>query len=278
MLFSTLAATVFGSIVASAVPASVPTGTGHTCPAKELWSCSTAALSNSADGCCVENKSGLVMLAAFWDIHAGSLYDFTIHGTWSDHCSGGTWDQFCDSAREYQNVTAILQDLGEYQLLQEMNNVWTNSEGSTDSFWAHEWGKHGTCFSTFNPSCYSNYKTGQEMADFFRMTVNFYHKFNVYKALERHNIVPGHKYKTEQFTKALVKEFGTVPNLQCDYTTGELNAVWLYFHAKGPVRNLELRPTVPNAANGCNDTIPYPTKYPGEINGHYPELTTKFNF
>jgi len=53
MLVSTLAATIFGSIVASAVPASVPTGTGHTCPSKELWSCSTAALSSSADGCCV---------------------------------------------------------------------------------------------------------------------------------------------------------------------------------------------------------------------------------
>jgi hypothetical protein len=44
------------------------------------------------------------------------------------------------SAREYQNITEILQGLGEYQLLQEMNNVWPNSQGTTDSFWAHgEW-------------------------------------------------------------------------------------------------------------------------------------------
>lgn len=118
------------------------------------------------------------------------------------------------------------------------------------------------CFDPFNPTCSSR--------------INFYHKFNLYKALERHGIVPGHKYKSEQFTKALVKEFGTVPNLQCDTGTGNLNAIWLYFHAKGPVRNLELRPTVPNAPNACNDTIVYPIKYPGEINGHYPELLHQF--
>jgi len=53
------------------------------------------------------------------------------------HLVDGSWEQFCDPAREYSNVTAILQDLGEYQLLQEMNIVWPNSEGSTDSFWSH---------------------------------------------------------------------------------------------------------------------------------------------
>ncbi|CAO3661624.1 unnamed protein product [Umbelopsis vinacea] len=276
MLFSTISATVFGALVSAAIPTSLnTTPSGQNCPKKDLWSCSTAAL-NTTNGCCVENKSGLIMLAHFWDVHSGSFYDYTIHGTWSDKCFDGSWEQFCDPAREYSNVTAILQDLGEYQLLQEMNIVWPNSEGSTDSFWSHEWSKHGTCFSTFEPKCYTNYKTGQEMADFFRMTINFYHKFNLYKALERHGIVPGHKYKSEQFTKALVKEFGTVPNLQCDTGTGNLNAIWLYFHAKGPVRNLELRPTVPNAPNACNDTIVYPIKYPGEINGHYPELLHQF--
>jgi len=189
---------------------------------------------------------------------------------------GGTWDQFCDPSREVTNVTQILQGLGEYQLLQEMNNVWPNDQGTVDSFWAHEWNKHGTCFSTFQPQCYTKYTKHQEVADFYRMTIDFYHKYNVYKALKRHGIVPGHTYKSEQYTKALVKEFGTVPNLQCDPTTGALNAVWLYFHAKGPVRNLELRPTLPNAPNACNATIPYPVKYAGEINGHYPELLAQF--
>ncbi|KAJ2957827.1 hypothetical protein NQZ79_g6526 [Umbelopsis isabellina] len=274
MLASALTATVFGALLTAAVPTSLH-GTGHKCPSDPLWSCSTAALANGTDGCCVENKSGLIMIAQYWDIHAGSFYDYTIHGTWSDHCTGGTWDQFCDPAREYTNVTQILQGLGEFELLQEMNNVWGNSEGLVDDFWSHEWSKHGTCFSTFEPQCYTNYTKGQEMADFFRMTVNFYHKFNVYKALERHGIVPGHKYKSIQLTQAIEKEFGNTPNLQCD-DTGALNAVWLYFHARGPVRNLVLKPTEPNAPNACNATLTYPKKYPGEINGHYPELTHQF--
>jgi hypothetical protein len=86
MLFSTISATVFGALVSAAVPTSLhTTPSGQNCPKKDLWSCSAAAL-NSTNGCCVENKSGLIMLAHFWDTHSGSFYDYTIHGTWSDKC------------------------------------------------------------------------------------------------------------------------------------------------------------------------------------------------
>jgi hypothetical protein len=37
-----------------------------------------------------------------------------------------------------------------------------------------------------------------------------------------------------------------------------------------------LKPTEPNAPNACNATLTYPKKYPGEINGNYPELLHQY--
>lgn len=62
-----------------------------------------------------------------------------------DNCDG-TYQQYCDSSREYKNITEILQAQGRDELLEYMNKYWKDYEGDDESFWEHEFGKHGAFF------------------------------------------------------------------------------------------------------------------------------------
>lgn len=61
-----------------------------------------------------------------------------------------------------------------------MDIYWKDSGGDDESFWSHEWDKHGTCISTLEPSCYNDYTANQEVADFFQKTVDLFQGLNSY--------------------------------------------------------------------------------------------------
>lgn len=60
-----------------------------------------------------------------------------------DNCDG-TYEANCDPSRAYTNITQILQSFGQTDLLNYMNTYWVSDSGTAESFWEHEWGKHGT--------------------------------------------------------------------------------------------------------------------------------------
>jgi Ribonuclease T2 family len=56
-----------------------------------------------------------------------------------------------------------------------MNTYWLPDRGSAETFWEHEWNKHGTCINTLAPSCYGDsYSPGDEVVDFFSRTVELF--------------------------------------------------------------------------------------------------------
>ena len=57
----------------------------------------------------------------------------------------GTWGQFCDPSREENDIAGLLQNQGQTPLLSFMQTYWKDDNGDDNSFWAHEWNKHGTC-------------------------------------------------------------------------------------------------------------------------------------
>ena len=61
-----------------------------------------------------------------------------------------------------------------------MNTYWTSNTGTAESFWEHEFGKHATCISTLDPSCYTDYVPQQEVVDFFQTTVNLFKTLDSY--------------------------------------------------------------------------------------------------
>jgi ribonuclease T2 len=62
-----------------------------------------------------------------------------------------------------------------------MRTFWPDYQGDDETFWEHEWGKHGTCVNTFDPECYENYKPQEEVGDYFAKAMELYEGLSTYK-------------------------------------------------------------------------------------------------
>lgn len=150
----------------------VSAGTPPTCSSPVLSCHNTTIQSNT---CCFNSPGGQFTQTQFWDASpaTGPSNSWTIHGLWPDHCDG-TYDSNCDASRAYTGIGSILTAFGEQSTLDYMNTYWKDINGDDETFWEHEWSKHGTCISTLKPSCYTGYQTHEEAADFFKVTVDLF--------------------------------------------------------------------------------------------------------
>ena len=57
---------------------------------------------------------------------------------------------------DYPRRTSAVADLGGTQ-------YWQSDDESSEKFWEHEWDKHGTCYTTLAPDCFSDYQTGEDV-------------------------------------------------------------------------------------------------------------------
>ena len=55
-----------------------------------------------------------------------------------------------------------------------MSTYWKDYQGDDETFWEHEWGKHGTCISTLDTECYEGHKGQEEVVDYFEVAVGLY--------------------------------------------------------------------------------------------------------
>jgi ribonuclease T2 len=90
-----------------------------------------------------------------------------------DRCDG-TYDANCDPSREYTNISAIISSFGKTELLDYMSTYWKDYKGDDETFWEHEWAKHGTCISTLEPTCYTEHKETEEVVDYFQKAVDLF--------------------------------------------------------------------------------------------------------
>jgi len=157
----------------------VSAGSPPSCPNGQL-SCHNT--SPPTDTCCFVHPGGQLLLTQFWDTapSTGPADSWTVHGLWPDHCDG-TYDSNCDPSRAYTDITGILTSFGKTALLSYMQTYWKDYNNNDDSFWQHEWSKHGTCISTLNPSCYTNYQSKQEIPDFFQAAVTLFQTLPSYQ-------------------------------------------------------------------------------------------------
>lgn len=194
-----------------------------------------------------------------------------------DNCDG-TYEQFCDSSREYSNITDILQAQGRTELLSYMQTYWKDYQGDDESFWEHEWNKHGsfvpiwqsrpgtnddigTCINTIEPSCYTDYKPQEEVGDYFQKAVDLFKGLDTYKVCIRHGLLiilrltgqalaaagitpsSSKTYKLSDILSALSAITGHEPSVGC--SNGELNEAWYFFNIKGNLINGKYVPIDP---------------------------------
>lgn len=109
----------------------------------------------------------------------GPSNSWTIHGLWPDNCDG-TYSEYCDDDREYTDITSLIEEFGTTSLLEYMETYWLSDDETSEEFWEHEWAAHGTCVSTLDPDCYTDYETGEEAAAFFQVVVDLFKTLDTY--------------------------------------------------------------------------------------------------
>lgn len=118
-----------------------------------------------------------------------------------------------------------------------MEEYWQSNSGTPETFWEHEWDKHGTCISTLDPDCYTNYQTGQEVVDFASKVVELFKSLPTYTWLSAAGITPSSTktYTLAAIQAALTKNHGASVYLGC--SDSELSEVWYFFNVKGSVQS-----------------------------------------
>ncbi|RJE21012.1 ribonuclease T2 [Aspergillus sclerotialis] len=202
------------------------------CPSDIPLSChNSTAVSNS---CCFNSPGGSLLQTQFWDTDPATGPDdsWTIHGLWPDNCDG-SYEQFCDKSREYSNITKILKSQDRSDLLDYMSEYWKDINGDDETFWEHEWNKHGTCINTIEPDCYENYEPQIEVGEFFEKVVDLFKGLDTYQALADAGIIPdsSETYTFDEIQSALKKMHGQEVTIICD--GDKLNQVYYYYNVKG---------------------------------------------
>ena len=127
--------------------------------------------------------------------------EWSIHGLWPEqlHKIGPS---FCNK-NLYFNPAALK------RIREELKNKWANvhSEKYPESFWKHEWDKHGTCAATLE-------STNSE-EKYFQKSLELFDKYNMKNVLEEANIFPGDEYPVEQILDAVNKVLGVNSQVTC---------------------------------------------------------------
>ncbi|KAI8318288.1 ribonuclease T2 [Martensiomyces pterosporus] len=222
------------------------------CPSG-IVTCSVAA--SKVNSCCA-STNGIVVLVQQWSKGLGPQTEYTLHGLWPNTCSGSqTGTNGCDPARLDYNVSSIIQSASS-SLYNQLNTYWSSYKGDNNWFWSHEWSKHGTCVTTLDPKCYTNYKKNQEVIEYFTTVLALRSKYSYYAALAKHGIVPaaGKTYTAGQFKAAIKAELGVDVALKCN--GGTLSEIWAYFNVKDRVNYV---PTKKYTSDTCTK-FTYPSK------------------
>jgi ribonuclease T2 len=145
-----------------------------------------------------------------------------------------------------------------------METYWKDYQGDDEDFWEHEFNKHGTCMSTLEPSCYPNYRPGDEVVDYFKRAVKVFKTLPSYDWLAEAGIVPSATatYTLTAIQAALTKHHGYNVIVNCNRNK-ELDELWYHYNVQGSIQSGEFVPVGPvGSPSTCPATgIKYLPKY-----------------
>lgn len=259
----------------------------ESCDLSDLpYSCSSSA--PSGQQCCYENY-GYILQTQFWDFNQDYLNQatsgddeavaklakflkkrdnsaasttFTIHGLWNDLCDG-SYKQYCDKSLELSNnqnmKTLIADDFNKPDLYNTMNTYWLNNDGSNYDFWIHEYNKHGTCYNTLEPSCFTgNYETHENAVYFYQRVVEVWENLQTYQFLANAGITPNvnSQYALSDIQLALNSNFNN-KEVYIGCENGAINQIWYFHNLKGNILTGELKPVDSISNTNCPSQVWY---------------------
>ncbi|GJC89243.1 ribonuclease Trv [Colletotrichum liriopes] len=246
-----------------------PLSGAPSCPIDGPLSCHNAT-GPVEDSCCFVYPSGRILLTQFWDdtVHAGGAdEDWTVHGLWPDLCDG-SYKAYCGMTPHFNNITDILKQYDQGDLLASMERYWVAAYGTNNHLWAHEYNKHASCINTLSTSCYANaYAPGIEVVDYFTRAFSLFRQLDTFTALERAGITPSHskRYPLADVTKALEDLSGGRVVLRCQGRGHDvLHEAWYSYFLKGSLQTGQFVPAAGlgnhGDANNCASNVRYPPK------------------
>lgn len=154
-----------------------------------------------------------------------------------------------------------------------MSTYWKDYKGDDESFWYHEWVKHGTCISTLEPKCYTDHKPTEEVVDYFQKAVDLFKSLPSYEWLKAAGIEPStdKTWTFAQIQSALATNRpGVEVTLGCK--SSALNEIWYHYDVRGSLQTGEF---VPSNPDGTKSTCPRTgIKYLPKRGGSKPPGTT----
>lgn len=271
MLSSTLLSLALSTLALAKYPVEL-------CPSNTPLTCS-----GSTEALCCFEKDGVVLQTQFWDGDTSLLNKkvrnvgakskakraadtkFTIHGLWNDRCDG-LYDSYCDTSLEISDSKddiqkVIVDDFGREDLYNTMLEYWVSNESgdaASRSLWEHEYNKHGTCFNTIKPSCFTgDYTKFENAVDYWQKTVEIWETLDTYKFLEEAGITPSadEKYSLSEIQTALKNAHGAEVYVGCE--DGAIDEIWYYHHLRGSILSGTLKPIDSLTDSSCPSKVWY---------------------
>ncbi|KAN0065877.1 hypothetical protein ACQY0O_001008 [Thecaphora frezii] len=228
---------------------------------------------DSSANCCYNGaleagavESGLFLATQFWDADpaTGPKDHTTIHGLWPDRCDG-TYPSYCSNTTGIPEYTGdqIRTVIAKYdpKLLAYMNLYYKGFNQTDESFWEHEYNKHGTCITTMRTECQIPFpgisKEDFAVLSYFRQIVHLFKKLPTHAWLSEAGIIPAANktYSLQSIQNALSRKHGGVPYIGC--SKGAFTEAWYYFTVKGPVNFGQYFSENSTSKSSCPDQVKY---------------------
>ncbi|ORZ07398.1 ribonuclease T2-like protein [Absidia repens] len=201
--------------------------------ARQVETCPINALSCTPDagGSCCSPANSRVVLVQGWYQGLGPADSFTMNSLRASHCDGRRTRWGCDPSRNYPNLDSILSV--NQTLYDEMRTYWPSVNGPdrNDEFWSHEWENQGTCITTLEPKCFSNYTQYQDVYTYFGTALQLHQQHDLFAMLSNSNITPGGSYSLDVFEEAIRSYTGFTPKITCNQGS-VLNEIMIYFNVR----------------------------------------------
>jgi ribonuclease T2 len=206
-----------------------------------------------------------------------------------DNCDG-SYEQYCAPQREVSNITEILAESAP-STLEYMKRYWKDWQGDDEGFWEHEFNKHGTCISTLEPDCYTDFNVRHDVIDYFKRSVGVFQALPSYQWLAEAGIVPSStaSYSLAQIQAVLRARHGQNVIINCN-RNNEIKELWYHFNVKGSTQEGEFIPSppvgspstckatgikyipkdntgAPGTTSTTSSSVPLPTGSPSQLSG-----------